>query len=266
MARLEQFAFALLITVGTLLGYGFAQDVPALSISPGSVTMLPGETHVFRAVGKDGRIRHNVRWSISPEHGAKLTTSSDEAQVQAGAGSSTLTLTAYAEGDSAEARVEILSGSTMPAGTLLWTVPPLPGCKNKQISQAVPTATGPDLYVEEECPQGNFVRALTADGRELWRRQLTGAGGVLEGKPVAPPPAEFVQHMDLHRASVCDGIAAGMTKDEVSKVVNGHHLHVAKQQEQSANWEFEEEGSRCEIAFDGKNGTVAKKKKTIIIE
>ena len=266
MAWLERFAFAVLITASTQLPSDFAQDIPALSISPASATMLKGESRTFRAVGKDGRIRHNVRWSISPQHAAQLTTNEGEAEVQAEAESSAVMLTAYAEGDSAQATIDIRSGQTVPSGTLLWTVPPLPGCKNKNISQAVPTATGPDLYVEEECPQGNFVRALTADGRELWRRQITGAGGVLERTPVTKPQGIAGQHLDLHRSSVCDGVSPGMTKDEVSKIVNGHNLHVEKKQWRSDSWEFEEEGSSCAISFDGKSGAVLKKKKTVILE
>ena len=211
MARL-QFAFVLLITVSTLLASG-AQEVPALSISPAKVTMLQGETRTFRAVGKDGKIRHNIRWSISPGQAAKLTTDGDEAVVQ-----------------------------------------------------AVPSANGPDLYDEEECPQGAFVRALTADGREMWRRQYTGAGGLLSSAPMAKPQTDTGQHLDLHRPSICDGVSPGMTKDEVLKVATGQNLTVQKNQRQSDNWEFEEEGSRCAISFDGKSGAVVKKKKTIIID
>jgi hypothetical protein len=255
-----------LITIGVLLMPGLAQEIPALSISPGKVTMLQGETRTFRAVGKDGRMRHNIRWSISPERAAKLTTNGDEATVQADEGPSTVTLTAYAEGNSAEATVDILSGHNLPTGTLLWTVSPMPGCKGTKMTQAVPSANGPDLYVEEECPQGRFVRALTADGRELWRRQITGAGGVLESQPVTKPQTDTGGHMDLHRASVCDGVSNGMTKDEVSKVVIGYKLRVDQRQWQSDNWNFEEDGSSCSISFDGKSGAVVKKRKTIIID
>jgi hypothetical protein len=263
MPWLERFALAMLITIGP---FGSAQEIPALSVSPGKVTMLQGETRTFRAVGKDGRIRHNVRWSVSPAHGAKLTTNGDEAVVQAEAESSTVVLNAYADGDSAEATVDIGSSPTLAAGTRLWTVAPLPGCKSKKMTQAVPSATGPDIYVEEECPQGDFVRALTADGRELWRRQMTGTGGVLGSAPVTQPSAASGQHLDLHHASICDGVWSGLTKDEVARVVKGHNLNVEKKQWQSDSWEFEEEGSRCAISFDGNSGAVVKKKKTIIIE
>jgi len=266
MFLLERFAFSLLISVGTVFTAGAAQEIPALSISPGSVTMLQGEARTFRAVGKDGRVRHNVRWSISPESAAKLTINGDEAIVQAEIESSTVTLSASAEGDSAKATVEIRSGRTLPAGTLLWTVAPLPGCKSQKMNQAVPSAAGPDIYVQEECPQGDFVRAFTADGRELWRRQMTGAGGVLESKPVPHSQSDTSQHIDLHRASVCDGVSLGMTKEQVLKVASGYNMTLEKKRQQYDNWEFEEEGSRCTISFDGNSGAVVKKKKTVIIE
>ena len=92
----------------------FAQDAPALSVVPTKATMLVGETHTFRAVGKDGRLRHNVRWGVSPEHAAKLTVDGDEATIQAEEPSSTVVLTAYAEGDSSEASIEIRSGRRCP--------------------------------------------------------------------------------------------------------------------------------------------------------
>jgi hypothetical protein len=264
MTWLKRFAFAALFAV-TLVAAASAQAIPALSISPGKATMVPGQTRTFRAVGKDGRMRHNVRWSISPEHAAKLTMDGDEAVVQAEE-AATVMLTAYAEGDSAQATVDILSGHTPPTGTVLWSVHSLPGCTSKKMTQAVPSATGPDIYDEEECPQGNFVRALTADGRELWRRQITGSGGVLASGPVAKPQTDTGRHMNLHPSSVCDGVSPGMTKDAVSQVANAHKLHVDPKQRQGDSWDFEEEGSSCTISFDGNSGAVVRKRKTIIIE
>jgi hypothetical protein len=71
-----------------------AQNSPALLVVPSKATMLVGDTHTFRAVGKDGRIRHNVRWSVSSEHAATLTTDGDEAILQADEPYSSLVLTA----------------------------------------------------------------------------------------------------------------------------------------------------------------------------
>ncbi|MFZ0278835.1 MAG: hypothetical protein WA254_11480 [Candidatus Sulfotelmatobacter sp.] len=189
-----------------------AQDVPALSVVPTKATMLIGETRTFRAVGKDGRLRHDVRWTVSPEQAAKLTVAGDEATLQAEEPSSTVVLTASAEGDSSEASIEIRSGSSLPTGTIMWSVSPLPGCKSMKMTQAVPTATGPDIYDEESCPDGTYVRALTADGRELWRRKLGGApvptAPDLERKEKSLP----TEHIGLSTRSVCDEISSGMTK------------------------------------------------------
>ncbi len=133
MAWLERFALAIVITVLTVSATGSAQEVPALSISPGKVTMLEGETRTFRAVGKDGRMRHNVRWSISPEHAAKLTTSGDEAVVQAETESTSLTLTAYAEGDSAEATVDIGFEPHAAGGNFAMDGSPIAGMQEQKV-------------------------------------------------------------------------------------------------------------------------------------
>ncbi|HKI26577.1 MAG TPA: hypothetical protein VKA07_09640 [Candidatus Sulfotelmatobacter sp.] len=266
MPSVKQVACTMALAASVLSARTFAQNTPALTISPGKATMLVGETRTFRAVGRDGRIRHGVRWGISPQQAVTLTLDGDEAVVQAKQASSNVTLTAYADGDSADATVEIRSESTLPVGSQIWSVPPIPGCKSEKLIQAVPSANGPDLYDQEQCPRGTVIRALTADGRELWRRQITGAGGVLANEPVTKPPADTGQHLDLHRSSICDGISPGMTKDEVSKVANGRSLSVGKKQWQGDSWEFEEEGSRCAISFDEKSGAVVKKKKTIIID
>jgi hypothetical protein len=258
----------------------FAQDPPALTVSPGKATMLVGETRTFRAVGKDGRARHNVRWSISPQSTATLTLDGDEATVQAKQASSTAFLTASVEGESAEATIEILQGNKPPTGTLLWSVPPIPGCKSVKLSQAVPTATGPDLYDEEACPQGTVIRALTADGREIWRRQITGSGAAFQvdgsqgesnhgGSSQAEAnraESESAGRMNLKVASVCDAVSSGMTKDEVYKLASSRNLHMYEKQRQSNDWELEEEGSRCAISFDAKTGAVVKKKKTVVID
>jgi hypothetical protein len=230
--------------------------------------MLVGDTRTFRAVGKDGRLRHNVRWGISPEHAAKLTVQGDEATVQAQETSSTVVLTAYVEGDSSEASIEIRSGS-LPTGTVMWSVSSLPGCKSTKMSQAVPTATGPDLYDEESCPDGAYVRALTADGRELWRRKLGGSmASVAPGPQLGPQgkeEAQAAEHIHLSTRSVCDEVSAGMTKEGVSKLVQDRNLQLGEKERESNSWVVEDHSVRCTILF-GETGTVVKSKKTFFTD
>jgi hypothetical protein len=244
-------------------GLVFAQDAPALSVVPTKATMLVGETRTFRAVGKDGRLRHNVRWNVSPEHAAKLTVVGDEATIQAEETSSTVVLTAYADGDSSEASVEIRSGRSLAAGTMMWSVSPLPGCKSTKMSQAVPSANGPDIYDEESCPDGAYVRALTADGRELWRRKLGGSMAPAAPSVRANEETQPAEHINLSARSVCDEISSGMTKDGVSRLAQDRNLRLGEKERESNSWVFEEHNVRCTIWF-GEAGTVVKNKKIIV--
>jgi hypothetical protein len=263
MPALTRASCIVVLAVAGLSARAFAQNPPALVISPEKASMIVGETRTFRAVGKDGRIRHNVRWSISPDSAATLTLNGDEATVQAKQASSKAYLTAHAESDSAEATIEILSSGAPPAGTVLWTVPPIPGCKSAKLTQAVPSATGPDLYDQEECPQGTVIRALTADGREIWRKQISGTGSAFTVDPAQAKP-ESGERLNPKATSVCDAVSSGMAKEEVSTLLTTRNLHLDGKQRQSDDWTVEEEGFRCTISFDGKTETVVKKKKTIV--
>jgi len=266
MRSLSRIACISLLAAGMIPGFVIAQDPPALIVAPAKATMLVGETHMFRAVGKDGSMRHNVRWSVSPEHAATLIAQGDEVMVRANEPSSTVILTAYAEGDSSEATVEIRSGNALPLGTVKWSVPEIPGCKDKKIIPAVPRPGGPDIFVQEDCPQGTFVRAIMEDGRELWRRQISGPGAGLPAGLAAKATEEPAERLNLHATSVCDAVSSGMSKEETANLVTARQLRLEDKPRQSDTWTLEEEGFRCTISFDGKTGAVVKKKKTIVTD
>lgn len=194
-----------------------------MAVSPSQVNLLVGESHVLRAVGKDGRIRHHVRWSITPGPAAKLTQNGDEAAVQAAEIASTVVLTADSDGDSARANLEILFRNSHPNGSISWSVAPLPGCKNTKITQAVPSTNGPDLYAQEDCPQGSVLRALNDDGRELWRRVFRGPDAPIADL-IPSGPVQAPERLDPHNTSVCDRISAGMSRDDVVKLLAAGNL------------------------------------------
>jgi len=258
---------ALALTAAVFSGppLSLAQNLPALSVSPSKVTMMVGETREFRAVGKDGRLRHNVRWNVAPAYAATLTQNGDEVTVKAEEASPTVILTANVEADSADATLEILSGNSRKSGTVLWSVTPIPGCKSTSLIQAVPSANGPDLYDQEQCPEGSVLRALTSDGRELWRRSFGGSGAPIAeldpGRTVTPP-----RRLDPHNTSVCDAVIAGMSRDDVSKVLADRNLRLDEKQRAGNPWLIEEEGFRCTISFDATARTVVKKKKTVVTD
>lgn len=258
--------FLALLTISMIGRLAFAQTPPALLVVPSKEIMLVGDTRTFRAVGKDGRKQQNVTWNVLPEHAVTLTVADNEATLRATEPSANVVLTAHAGGDSAEASIEIRSGTALAAGTALWSVTNLPGCKSGKITQAVPTANGPDLYVEEACPDGTYIRAMTADGREIWRRRL----GDLAATPPRPnlpakEKAQPAQRLNLNARSLCDDVSSGMTKDVVSKLAQDRNLRLGDKERESGSWMIEEEHSQCKIVFN-ETGTVMKKTKIIITD
>jgi hypothetical protein len=235
----------------------------AIAVVPSKATMLVGEAHTFRAVGSDGQMRHHVRWSATPSSVVTLSEEGDEVTVQAGQPFSSVTLTAYSEGASAQAGIEIRTGETLPLGTVKWSVKEMPGCKSTKITPAVPSAGGPDIYEEEWCPQGTFVRAITDDGRELWHRRISGP---------QPPPPSSIQANQAPPAthitsahSICDEVSAGATKQIVLRLAGDRSLPLGDKERGKDSWVLEEQGFECDIYFD-RTGTVVRKRKTILAE
>ena len=236
---------------------------------PSKITMLVGEAHTFRAVGKDGKMLRNVTWSLDSDHDAKLTVDGEEATIQGEQPSSNIVLTANAGGGSAEVSIEIRSGNSLPIGTVKWSVTELPGCKTMKITPAVPSAGGPDIYVQEACPDGTYVRAITEDGRELWRRNISGLAAPATSGTLAPglkgnEETQLAEHINSGARSLCDGISFGMTKDGVLKVAQSRGLRLGEKERESNGWEFEEHNYRC-IQF-GDSGSVIKSKKIIVTD
>ena len=258
-------ALVWVFTVSMVAELAFAQEPPALLVVPSKATVLVGDTRTFRAVGKDGRPLHNIHWSVSPQIAATVTVDGDEANVKAVEPSSTVVLTAYGSGDSSEAVIEIRAGGSMSAGTPIWSVTNLPGFKAAKMIQAVPSPNGPDLYVEESCPQGTFIRAMTADGREIWRRRMGDTGGILPPGLKSTAQAQPGEHLNLTGHSFCDAVSSGMTKDAVSRLTRNRDLRLDEKEQRSDSWVLEEHGFRCNIWFD-KTGAVVKKKKTFITD
>ena len=115
---------------------------------------------------------NNVTWTVSNPSLATITTANPTVLTATAAG--TLTLTATSESVSAQAQITISPANTVfPAGTILWSDPPAPGFTAMQIAQAVPTATGPDLYSTSVSADGtqSIIQALQADGEQLWQIQ-----------------------------------------------------------------------------------------------
>lgn len=144
----------------------------SLQISPAGVNMLVGETRQFAAADELGRVRSDASWAVSDSTLATITADSSPTLTAVATGQ--VTLTATVQSITAQVQLNILSGATLPPGTVRWSAPPLTGFTTRQIIQAVPTAgNGPDLYSHEIDSNGNgLIRAFTADGLPLWQASL----------------------------------------------------------------------------------------------
>ncbi len=149
-----------------------------LQVTPTTVNMFVTGTQQFTAVDNLGNPASDITWTVSNSSLATITTANPTVLTAVEAG--TVTLTATVEGVSAQAQITISPANTiLPAGSVLWSDPPAPGFTTMQIAQAVPTATGPDLYSVQLSADGtqSVVQALQADGEQMWQAQMPAAVG-----------------------------------------------------------------------------------------
>jgi len=162
-----------------------------LFVSPAIVAMLAGRVQSFTVFDIDGHnLTSKAEWSLSNSYVADLA-SSDEPTVTAKA-PGTVTLRARVGMEESFSELKVYEGTSFPMGTILWQAPKIPGFSAKKMTQAVPTANGPDLYTVETNDAGDtLVRAFLADGRQLWMKRSApnSAPGTRGTRPqtTAPP-------------------------------------------------------------------------------
>ena len=168
---------------------GIGAEVPAadpdqtLFVSPAVVNMLVGESHSFSAFELNGKtITPSVEWTLDNPEIAELHPEGDPTVISKAPGKATLR--ARIGSRTAEAVITVHDLQKLPTGTILWSSPQIPGFKTKQIVQAVPTATGPDMYTIEQNEKGEqLIRALFGDGRQLWMRKMPDSGPIVNAVP-----------------------------------------------------------------------------------
>jgi hypothetical protein len=168
-----------LIVLGSAEIYEPAGTVPSsLQVTPANANMLVGETRQFTVVDNLGHPRTDAVWMVSDTSLATITSDSSPTLTAVAAGQVTLTATIATA--SAQAQITISpSGTPLTAGTVLWSAPTVPGFSPLQLAQAVPTDTGPDLYIVQSTPDGAqaVVQALTSDGQQMWQVRLPAVNG-----------------------------------------------------------------------------------------
>jgi hypothetical protein len=164
----------------SLLHLTFVTTLPApssLQITPANANVLVGATQQFTAVDQLGRPRPDATWTV--DNTSIATISTDTSPILTGVAAGTATLTATIGSVSAQVQVNVLAGTSLPVGTVVWSAPQAPGFTALQIVQAVPTANGtPDLYsIEQDQNLDILVLALTSGGQQLWQSLIPASQG-----------------------------------------------------------------------------------------
>ena len=170
-------------------------DVPptSLAISPATFTLSVDDTQALAVTDDRGRTVTGGTWTSTAPAVAAVSIDAGVPTLHAfAAGAATVTLAR--NGLSAQASVTVLAADVSPAdGTVLWSLIPSPNPQPaltpgvREVVRAVPTDVAddslltPSLFFIERGPyyqnQGTTVtptviRAVTADGREVWKYSL----------------------------------------------------------------------------------------------
>lgn len=253
-------------------------------VSPASATLLVGESRRFRAVDERGGMLRNVRWTVSSPEILQIMPG-DEVVVSAQK-VGTVTLTADVNGAFSEAHIEVATGTSLPRGTTKWRSEEATGCKSAQVVPAVPVPDGPDVYVEYQCPDGNYIRAYTEDGILLWNWRISGPGtppsqiipafpqqgmpsktripgrAGMPGKSEKSVPAT-TNPLNSRASSICDSISAGMKVAAVKELLSVRGLPLSATG--LKRWVVEEDGSECRLWFDDA-WSVVRIRKTLVTQ
>jgi hypothetical protein len=226
--------------------------------------MLIGENRSFRAVNGAGHFLRHVQWTVS-RPGIVEISSGDEVEVTA-LQSGSVKLTARTTSGVGDAHVEVAGGKTLAPGTVLWSGGEIPGCRPINITQAVPTANGPDLYEQSQCPDGTYIRAYTAQGITLWRRKIESVGhkpANSEAVSASAPSSIPLIPLDTHPGSICDSASVGVKVEAIREMAKTRNLPAPESGQKV--WVFEEVGAECKLWF-GTNSDVVKKRKILTAE
>lgn len=222
-----------------------AQAVVAeLVVTPSRAALPLGDVQYLAANGPDGRPLDGATWKV--EGPARITSSGREAVVEP-IGPGDVTVVAELNGKSAQAHLKVVAA--LPQGATRWSVDPvLEGGRTTKITPAVPAANGPDIYVNEASASGSLIRAIAADGRELWRN----------GSGVHPPnwAGQQVSRIDVAPGllKTCQDIISGMSLAEVKSAFSGRIPHEMSKDQRV--WLFQSGDVTCRVEFS-KGGTVA---------
>lgn len=236
-----------------VLPSALCQEIPGLAVTPSSATVLAGKSRPFRAVDRDGRPAPFVRWdSSSPE--AQIYGKGSDVEIvfrQPGEYS----IHAYSGEGSGSATVHVVNYRALPNRATKWRVESFDGCHTVKLIPAIPApGSTNDIFMQDVCPRGTVVRALTADGLENWRTWIG-------EKEFDPGHMEGYEPKELNAKSLCDSVKPDMSRNDVLKLATTAKLDVPDSEKPKDLWTFEEGAGECRITF--KDDKVVRKQKII---
>lgn len=220
-------------------------------ITPSVATMTISEERAFELNGPDGRPISSATWEVQ---GSAVDLLSQAPPTVAARQPGTATITATLEGRRAEAHIKVIADAKLPPGTVRWSIEHLPGMKASRIVQALRVSDDtPGFYVNESGPFGAVVRAVRADGREMWRW-----GGDPQEMPKDPESVAPAWSKPPVTAE-CREVKANMSKEQVRKLF-GAKLTLSAEQYKETRWRVEGQLATCVVDFDGTTGLVTRRK------
>ncbi len=132
-------------------------------VSPQEVSMLIGQTRTVSVTDSSGNALTGLEWSTSNPSVASLST--DDPPIIAAVAPGTAVI--YVLG--VPILVTVYSGTSLPPGTSIWSMPVSSSTLPPVAVPAVPSSTGADLLVLDD----KGLRALAADGNPVWNVPMT---------------------------------------------------------------------------------------------
>lgn len=163
------------VQVAVLTDHGISNTVnfstPSYKIYPASLNLLVGQSASAVAKDSSGNAVTGLSWSAADPTIVSLSPDDPPRITALAAGSTTV----YA-GD-VPLPVTVYAGTSLPSGTVLWSVPVTGDPAKTSLAAAFPSDTGADVFALDDF--GNLI-ALSADGNLIWR--VTGIPGGTQAK------------------------------------------------------------------------------------
>ena len=243
-----------------------ALPAPAsLTVTPTGVNLVVGGTQQFTVVDDQGRPRPDATWGVDNTSIATIDANSSPTLTAVATGTATLTATVGSA--TAQTQVNVLSGTSLPVGTVLWSAPTPSGYVAAQTLQAVPVLGSPDLYSVQVNGGGQAgVSALTADGQQVWNSAPPSGSfhGVSDGNggllmllyPGYPGPSSIVDLDGQTGATVWRYTSTGTISRAFLRSGYSDFMHLAVGPDGRVYFEESGTSGLSLVALDGTTGAV----------